>query len=125
MSRSVIRRPCVSDCSSTILSRLSMRLDVISGNLTNYAVILKGALSLIRQIPSEILAEIFLRCRDNDLEDKYYYYTSNPRVAPMLLSQVSHRWRQVSHGTPRLWDHFHLTDPVVNHSIMEHILQRC
>ncbi|KAJ7453438.1 hypothetical protein FB451DRAFT_668840 [Mycena latifolia] len=73
-----------------------------------YADTLKGALSPIRRIPSEILVEIFLACRDNSLTASNYSIT-DPREAPMLMGHVSSRWRQVCHGAPRLWDHFHLS----------------
>ncbi|KAJ7455749.1 hypothetical protein FB451DRAFT_1564789 [Mycena latifolia] len=74
---------------------------------SEYAGTLKGVLSPIRRIPSEILAEIFLLCRDGSL-DASKYSVADPRQAPMLLGSVSSRWRQVSHSTPRLWDHIHL-----------------
>ncbi|KAJ7460187.1 hypothetical protein FB451DRAFT_506675 [Mycena latifolia] len=75
---------------------------------SQYADTLKGALSPIRHFPSEILVEIFLACRDNSLKARNYSIT-DPRQAPMLMGQVSSRWRQVCHGTPGLWDHLHLS----------------
>ncbi|KAJ7474193.1 hypothetical protein FB451DRAFT_1248279 [Mycena latifolia] len=68
---------------------------------------LKGVLSPVRRIPSEILAQIFLLCRDNSL-DTFQYFVTDPRRAPMLLGHVSSRWRQVSRSSPRLWDHLHI-----------------
>ncbi|KAJ7073561.1 hypothetical protein B0H15DRAFT_868815 [Mycena belliarum] len=103
-----------------------MKLENERRDRSRYAVILKGALSVIRQIPAEILADIFLHCRDNDV-DAGKYFVANPRVAPMLLTHVSSRWRQVSHGTPRLWDRFYLPttkDPLVNLPLVEQILER-
>ncbi|KAJ7474150.1 hypothetical protein FB451DRAFT_1466697, partial [Mycena latifolia] len=70
---------------------------------SEYAATLKGVLSPIRRIPSEILAEIFLVCRDDAL-DAFQYSVADPRRAPMLLGHVSSRWRQVSRSSPRLWD---------------------
>ncbi|KAJ7453501.1 hypothetical protein FB451DRAFT_985865, partial [Mycena latifolia] len=70
---------------------------------SQYADTLKGALSPICHFPSEILVEIFLGCRDNSLTARNYSIP-DPEQAPMLMSQVSSRWRQVCHGTPRLWD---------------------
>ncbi|KAJ7460170.1 hypothetical protein FB451DRAFT_1500433 [Mycena latifolia] len=75
---------------------------------SQYADILMGTLSPIRRIPSEILVEIFLTCRDNTLSEPNYSITDS-RQAPMLMGHVSSRWRQVCHGAPRLWDHFHLS----------------
>ncbi|KAJ7474175.1 hypothetical protein FB451DRAFT_1466735 [Mycena latifolia] len=74
---------------------------------SEYAATLKGVLSPIRRIPSEILAEIFLLCRDNSL-DTFQYSVADPRQAPMLLGHVSSRWRQVSHSSTRLWDHLYI-----------------
>ncbi|KAJ7670746.1 hypothetical protein DFH06DRAFT_141391 [Mycena polygramma] len=64
---------------------------------------LLGALSPIRRIPTEILSTIFLRCRDNSLRS-WTYCIADSREAPMVLGQVSSRWRSVCHGTPLLWD---------------------
>ncbi|KAJ6540876.1 hypothetical protein DFH09DRAFT_929583 [Mycena vulgaris] len=69
-----------------------------------YAETLKGALSPMRRIPSEILAEISIICRDDSLRDANYSI-AGPRTFPMLLGHISSRWRQVSRHTPRLWNH--------------------
>ncbi|KAJ7442122.1 hypothetical protein FB451DRAFT_1440538 [Mycena latifolia] len=74
----------------------------------SHADTLKGVLSPIRRIPSEILVEIFLACRENSLTASNYSIT-DPREAPMLMGHVSSRWRQICHGAPRLWNHFHLS----------------
>ncbi|KAJ7696668.1 hypothetical protein B0H17DRAFT_389621, partial [Mycena rosella] len=68
---------------------------------------MEGALSPIRRIPPEILAEVFIFCRDSSL-DAASYYISDPREAPMLLAHICSSWRLVCHGTPRLWQHVHL-----------------
>ncbi|KAJ7474155.1 hypothetical protein FB451DRAFT_1367139 [Mycena latifolia] len=67
------------------------------------AATLKGVLSPIRRIPSEILAEIFLLGRSGT------FSSADPRSVPMLLGHVSSRWRQVSRSSPRLWDHLHIS----------------
>ncbi|KAJ6521777.1 hypothetical protein DFH09DRAFT_1372876 [Mycena vulgaris] len=69
-----------------------------------YAETLKDALCPMRQIPSEILAEILIICRDDSLRDANYS-VADPRTFPMLLGHISSRWRQVSRHTPRLWTH--------------------
>ncbi|KAJ7443150.1 hypothetical protein FB451DRAFT_1376786 [Mycena latifolia] len=91
------------EISKTLLSLL--KLEHERRRQTKYGAALKGALSPLRRIPSEILAEIFLACRDDSLEASDYSIT-DLRQAPMLLGRVSARWRQVCHDTPRLWDHF-------------------
>ncbi|KAJ7073450.1 hypothetical protein B0H15DRAFT_61027 [Mycena belliarum] len=73
---------------------------------SDYTVALKGVLSPIRRIPTEILGEIFLWCRNSSLST-YNYSIVDPRQAPVLLGHISSRWRQVSQNTPSLWDHLH------------------
>ncbi|KAJ7474197.1 hypothetical protein FB451DRAFT_1035199, partial [Mycena latifolia] len=87
---------------STVLLSL-VKLEKERRIRNEYAATLKGVLSPIRRIPSEILAEIFLMCRDDALS-ALPYSVADPRQAPMLLGHVSSRWRQVSHSSPRLWD---------------------
>ncbi|KAJ7175169.1 hypothetical protein C8R43DRAFT_976092 [Mycena crocata] len=64
---------------------------------------LGGGSAGILTFPAEILGHIFISCRDNSLEEPEYWI-ADPKHAPMVLSQVSSRWRTVSHGTPRLWN---------------------
>ncbi|KAF8149230.1 hypothetical protein K438DRAFT_1988993 [Mycena galopus ATCC 62051] len=66
-------------------------------------VSLRGALSVIRRFPAEILSHIFIICRDNDLTESDYTIT-DPTRAPILLSHVCSRWRMVALSTPRLWN---------------------
>ncbi|KAG1886172.1 hypothetical protein F4604DRAFT_1724979 [Suillus subluteus] len=54
--------------------------------------------SLISRLPTEILSEIFLYCLP---EDEHLLYAS--RQAPMLLTRVCRRWREIAVGLPRLW----------------------
>ncbi|KAJ7458557.1 hypothetical protein FB451DRAFT_581130 [Mycena latifolia] len=89
--------------SKTVVSLL--KLESERRRCSEYAVSLKGALSPIRHIPSEILAEVFLRCRDESLMGDNKYSVTNPRQAPMLLGHISSRWRRVCYDSPRLWDH--------------------
>ncbi|KAJ6448411.1 hypothetical protein C8R47DRAFT_1085018 [Mycena vitilis] len=69
--------------------------------LAELAQELQGALSRMRVMPPEILAEIFLICRDN--------VSAGCRLgdmgqAPWVLTQVSSRWRGVCLGDSRLWN---------------------
>ncbi|KAJ7442120.1 hypothetical protein FB451DRAFT_1414287 [Mycena latifolia] len=86
--------------------RYLVKLENQRSRRSQYADTLKGALSPIRRIPSEILVEIFLACRNNSLT-AFNYSVTDPREAPMLMGHVSSRWRQACHGAPRLWDHPH------------------
>ncbi|KAG1849702.1 hypothetical protein DFJ58DRAFT_888842 [Suillus subalutaceus] len=54
--------------------------------------------SLISRLPTEILSEIFLYCLP---EDEHLVYAS--RQAPMLLTKICRRWREIAVGFPRLW----------------------
>ncbi|KAJ7876334.1 hypothetical protein B0H14DRAFT_2714244 [Mycena olivaceomarginata] len=83
---------------------------------------IRGALSPIRAIPSEILAAIFLVCRDEDLKSPFPSI-ANPVQAPLVLTRVSARWRSVCHSTGNLWDHIrvcplYLPPPAFVHQIL-------
>jgi hypothetical protein len=54
--------------------------------------------SPIWRLPTEILSEIFLYCLP---EDEHLMYTS--RQAPMLLTRICRRWREIAVGLPMLW----------------------
>ncbi|KAG2035715.1 hypothetical protein BDR03DRAFT_961965 [Suillus americanus] len=54
--------------------------------------------SPIRRLPTEILSEIFLYCLP---EDEHLVHT--PRQAPMLLTKICRRWREVAMSLPMLW----------------------
>jgi F-box-like len=69
------------------------------------------SLSLIDSLPDEILGDIFLSYIRH-IRHIHSPRASRPRVfsvwkggpcTPILLGQVSTRWRAVSHSTPRLW----------------------
>ncbi|KAJ6512389.1 hypothetical protein DFH09DRAFT_999184, partial [Mycena vulgaris] len=64
---------------------------------------LKVVLAPVRRCPPELLAEIFLCCRQNSL-DALPYTITDPNEAPLLLTRVCAGWRAVALGMPRLWD---------------------
>jgi hypothetical protein len=68
---------------------------------------LQGTLSLMRRFSAEILADIFIFCRNNSLKSQTYSI-ADPLEVPVLLGQISSHWRSNCHGTPLLWDHVHL-----------------
>ncbi|KAJ7505100.1 hypothetical protein B0H11DRAFT_1796641 [Mycena galericulata] len=84
---------------SLILSELESQ----KSHRTQSVNALRGILSPIRRLPSELLAEIFLLCRNNSMRTTGYSIM-NFREAPMVLSHISSRWRTVAIGTPMLWD---------------------
>ncbi|KAJ7511269.1 hypothetical protein B0H11DRAFT_2183290 [Mycena galericulata] len=83
----------------------------------------KRALSPIRRLPNEILVEIFLWCRANNLRADNYCVV-DPSMAPMLLAQISSRWRKICHGTPQLWDHINLPTSGVSPPLTAQLLAR-
>ncbi|KAH9475519.1 hypothetical protein JR316_0012634 [Psilocybe cubensis] len=60
--------------------------------------------SLIRRIPSDILSKIFRHCLPTHRNP-----TISASEAPMLLTRVCSRWRNVTLSSPRLWSHLHIT----------------
>ncbi|KAG1814006.1 uncharacterized protein BJ212DRAFT_388415 [Suillus subaureus] len=67
--------------------------DVVQSNT------LRGSFSSpIWRLPTEILSEIFLYCLP---EDEHWVYSS--KLAPLLLTRICRRWRDVAVGLPRLW----------------------
>ncbi|KAJ7801462.1 hypothetical protein B0H14DRAFT_2895273, partial [Mycena olivaceomarginata] len=74
---------------------------------------IRGALSPIRVIPSEILADL----------KSLFPSIANPVQAPLVLTRVSARWRSVCHSTGNLWDHIrvcplYLPSPAFVHQIL-------
>ena len=62
----------------------------------------KATLSNIDILPEELLAEIFiLQCASNK------HGTTATSRCEIVLSHVSHRWREISTSTSRLWTHIH------------------
>ncbi|KAJ7670764.1 hypothetical protein DFH06DRAFT_141771 [Mycena polygramma] len=99
----------VSHLDTTILKLSLVLSELQCQRLTAHkaAMAVQGALSPIRRIPPEIVSHIFVLCRNNSMRSRYSI--ANPRNAPIVLGQVSSRWRSICHGTPLLWDQFHLT----------------
>lgn len=62
----------------------------------------KGS-TTISHLPTEILSEIFLYCLP---EDEHLWPASS--LAPMLLTTICRRWREVAVGLPMLWCRLYL-----------------
>ncbi|KAJ7478382.1 hypothetical protein FB451DRAFT_1241897 [Mycena latifolia] len=80
------------------------KLEMERHRRSEYATALKRVLSPIHRFPFEILAAIFVLCRDDSLQ-ALKYSVLDARQAPMMLSHVSSRWRHICHEVPALWDH--------------------
>ena len=64
----------------------------------------KAVLGPVRTLAPELLAEIFLHTLPSDTLDLYPVPEHfNPWKIPLLVSQISRKWRNVALGTPRLW----------------------
>ncbi|KAJ7656159.1 hypothetical protein DFH06DRAFT_476653 [Mycena polygramma] len=87
---------------------------------------LRGVLSLVRCLPTEILSEIFIACRDESLDETGSYEIISPYRAPTVLTRVCSRWRKVALHTARLWNHVRLhTDTFVDYpQMVKEILDR-
>ncbi|KAK0462126.1 hypothetical protein IW261DRAFT_1348449, partial [Armillaria novae-zelandiae] len=65
----------------------------------------KKILSPCRQLPNELLIDIFIRCLSGrDQLDS----PSNPGAFHWTLSHVCRKWREVAIGTPEIWSSIHL-----------------
>ena len=58
----------------------------------------RALLSPLRQVPIEIMEEIFIHCLPTD-----HNAVMSTREAPLLLSRVCSEWRSITLSTPRLW----------------------
>ncbi|KAG1886140.1 hypothetical protein F4604DRAFT_1951531 [Suillus subluteus] len=69
------------------------KADIIQANTSR-----RSFSSPISRLPTEILSEIFLYCLP---EDEHLVHAS--KQAPVLLTKICRRWREVAVGLPRLW----------------------
>ncbi|KAK0466620.1 hypothetical protein IW261DRAFT_1407309, partial [Armillaria novae-zelandiae] len=75
----------------------------------------KMILSPCRRLPSELLADIFIRC---SLRDRYSS-PLDPHGLHWTLSHVCRKWREVAIGTPQIWSRiclFFVNDRLLNGS---------
>ncbi|KAG1837737.1 hypothetical protein C8R48DRAFT_581809, partial [Suillus tomentosus] len=59
----------------------------------------KGLLSALWRLPTEVLSHIFSYC----LPETRLLLSPSTLKAPMLLTRICRRWREVAVGTPELW----------------------
>ncbi|KAG2145450.1 uncharacterized protein EDB93DRAFT_1151104 [Suillus bovinus] len=59
----------------------------------------KGLVSALWRLPTEILSQIFIHC----LPETKLLLSPSTLKAPMLLTGICRRWREVTLGTPDLW----------------------
>ncbi|KAJ7062317.1 hypothetical protein C8F01DRAFT_1082834 [Mycena amicta] len=66
----------------------------------------QALLSPMRQMPLDIMQEIFLACLPHDRN-----CTMSATAAPILLGRVCSSWRALSLATPLLWCRLHVAEP--------------
>jgi len=69
----------------------------------------RALISPVRRLPPEVLSEIFVHC----LQDKERNPTRSVGEAPLLLTLVCRRWREIALSTTRLWRCIHIYFPSV------------
>lgn len=84
---------------NTLILELSAKRDAASDDISVY----QKVLSPVRTIPSDIWAEIFVRCLP----------TSHNSVmalgeAPLILTRICKSWREIAMSTPLLWRSIHI-----------------
>ncbi|KAF9009879.1 hypothetical protein BDQ17DRAFT_987110 [Cyathus striatus] len=92
------------------LSRLQAQMDKFQRDrdmLSQAIVEHRALLSPARQLPQDVLQEIFVACLPTD---------RNPSMsaleAPMLLTRICSAWRQIAFATPQLWARIHIVLPI-------------
>ncbi|KAG1747897.1 uncharacterized protein EDB91DRAFT_49244 [Suillus paluster] len=58
----------------------------------------KGLTSALWRLPTEVMSHIFVSC----LPDTKHLSLA-PKIAPMLLTRICRRWREIAVGIPSLW----------------------
>ena len=67
---------------------------------------LKQALSPFRQLPEDIVREVFIACLETERNP-----TMSNKEAPVLLTQISSATRMIALSTPALWASIHICIP--------------
>ncbi|KAG2141855.1 hypothetical protein DEU56DRAFT_268578 [Suillus clintonianus] len=67
-------------------------------NITQSMDLHKGLVSALSRLPAEILSQIYVDCLPET-----HHLLPTPTQAPMLLTQICRRWREVALDTPSLW----------------------
>ncbi|KAK7043144.1 hypothetical protein VNI00_008498 [Paramarasmius palmivorus] len=82
------------------IARLQAQRDELKDFIDNHHALL----SPIRRVHTDILREIFVRCLPED-----HLPCPNLREAPLLLTRICQRWREVVISTPELWNRIHIS----------------
>ncbi|KAJ8088714.1 hypothetical protein AAF712_007343 [Marasmius tenuissimus] len=102
---------------STTINQLQASIDDLKSRRRELDVLVtayKSVLNPCRQLPNEVLAEIFVLCtsgRDTNIpkranappENNSYPSTLDTKQPPWVLGQVCARWRNLALSLPKLW----------------------
>ena len=67
----------------------------------------RALISPIRQLPLEVLGEIFVHCLPEGCNA-----IMSSQEAPLLLGRICSAWRSIALSTPRLWASLHIPTPI-------------
>ncbi|KAG1874359.1 hypothetical protein F4604DRAFT_740487 [Suillus subluteus] len=90
----ISRLEAVVDKTNHLHRQLTEQKEKIISSIMSY----KNLVSPLWRLPSEVLSHIFVHCLP---EDKYL--SPALELAPVLLTRICRRWREVAVGTPSLW----------------------
>ncbi|KAJ7134875.1 hypothetical protein C8R44DRAFT_609911, partial [Mycena epipterygia] len=72
----------------------------------------KALISPVRQLPLDIIQEIFTACIPT-----HRNCVMSASEAPVLLGRICSSWRTLSLSTPRLWARLHIVEPTRPHAV--------
>ncbi|THU98229.1 hypothetical protein K435DRAFT_777603 [Dendrothele bispora CBS 962.96] len=76
--------------------------------LTDYISAHRALVSPFRQFPPEIISKIFMRCLPTEHDPIRSIHS-----APLLLTRICKKWREIALGTPKLWSAIHISLPSI------------
>ncbi|KAJ3718469.1 hypothetical protein C8R42DRAFT_585997, partial [Lentinula raphanica] len=79
------------------------RIHVQRNRVQNFLDEHRNLLSPIRRLPIETMAEIFMHCLPT-----HRFPIRSLKEAPLLLTMVCRRWREIAMAHPRLWSALHI-----------------
>ncbi|KAJ7803486.1 hypothetical protein B0H14DRAFT_1637275 [Mycena olivaceomarginata] len=91
---------------SLLCARRSKKLAEERDTLLTYVEAHKALISPLRQLPLDIIEEIFMACLPT-----HRNCVMSAAEAPVLLGRICSSWRAISLTTPRLWSKLHIVEP--------------
>ncbi|OAX34396.1 hypothetical protein K503DRAFT_648634, partial [Rhizopogon vinicolor AM-OR11-026] len=80
------------------LEDLRQQVSEKQARITQSIILHRGSTSALWRLPVEVLCQIFVHC----LPETDHLRIS-PGLAPLLLTRVCRRWKEVAVNSPRLW----------------------